>query len=618
MSSRLGPPALVAAFPLLAVACGQARTSAPTSETELRVLTQEQALELDPRATNVGQLVPDLAFTDLNGRAGRLSDFAGRALVLAMRDVGCPVSQRTAKALARFEDEYRARGVAFLFLNESAHNTPEEIRADVEAHGFDAPTVHDPEQAIGRALAATTTTEVFVLDGARTLVYRGAIDDQVGRGVVRASARRKWLADALEDVLARRAVRVAATTAPGCVLGIEPGEPAPAATPSYHREVARILGQNCVECHRAGGVAPFALETFAQAKGRKAMIDLVVSDGIMPPWFAAHDTGPWRGDRRLSARERETLLAWIEAGAPEGDPAETPLAHVYPEGWSIGAPDLEFAMKDAFLVPAEGVVTQRYFEVEPVVAEDLWIRGLELRPEARAVVHHVTVSYQPPTDASRGRGRDLRRTLLPWSRSANAGWVFLFGYLPGKGPTSYPDGMASFVPKGSKLRFDMHYTPNGTAQRDRSRLGVVLAPEPPELVAESRNLWNVDIAIPPFAADVSFERDFPIQHDVLLRALTPHMHLRGKGMTAELVRPDGARERLIELTGWDQGWQFDYAFAEPRFAPAGARIHVRATYDNSRDNPANPDPSAWVYDGPQTTDEMMSLVVEWIRPRVHE
>lgn len=603
--------------------CARAETEPAASETRLRGLIEESAQELDSRETDVGRLVPDLAFTDLDGRAGSLSGFAGKPLVIAVRDVGCPVSQRTAKALARIEDEFKPRGVAFLYLNLSSHNSAEEIRADVAEHGFDAPTVHDVEQRLGTALGALTTTEVFVLDGARTLVYRGAIDDQVGRGVVQPAARHAYLRDALEETLAHRKVTVAATSAPGCLLGIEatgtdPEAAQPPAPPAYHREVARILAQNCVECHRAGGVAPFALETYAQAKGRKAMIELVVAEGIMPPWFAAPHTGPWRNDRRLSEADKATLSDWIEAAAPEGDPAEAPLAYVYPDGWRIGVPDLVFRMREPFEVPAEGVVTQRYFEIEPEVPEDLWIQRLEVRPEARAVVHHVTVSYQVPAGAGAAPERELRRRLLPWSRSANEGWVFLFGYLPGKGPRSYPDGIARFLPKGARLRFDMHYTPNGKAVMDQTALGLVLAEGPPTLVAESRNLWNVDIDIPPLAPSVSFTREYPILHDVLLRSLTPHMHLRGKSMVAELIRPDGQRELLIDVPAWDQDWQFNYVFRTARFAQAGSRVRVTATYDNSAGNPANPDPSARVKDGPQTTDEMMSLVLEWIRPRVTE
>jgi hypothetical protein len=196
--------------------------------------------------------------------------------------------------------------------------------------------------------------------------------------------------------------------------------------------------------------------------------------------------------------------------------------------------------------------------------------------------------------------------------------VFLFFHLPGKGPQSYPDGTARFLPKGARLRFDMHYTPNGRSVVDRTRLGLVLAAGPPELVAESRNFWNQDIDIPPMDPNAVFTREFPIQHDVLLRSLTPHMHLRGRSMVADLLLPGGDTQRLIDVPAWDQDWQFDYVFREPRFMPAGARMRVTASYDNSPDNPSNPDPTARVTDGPLTTDEMMSLIVEWIRPRVRE
>jgi hypothetical protein len=599
------------------LACQPADAPAVPSDPRLATVLEERAVELDPRASGIGRLVPDLAFETLDGKQSKLSDFRGRTLVIAVRDVGCPVSKRTAPALARLEDEFRARGVAFLFLNLSTHNTREEILADNAQHGFDAPSVHELEPELGLALGATTTTEVFVLDGSRTLVYRGALDDQVGRGHTRAEARHHWLRDALLSVLANEKVLVPATTAPGCLLGLEPRAPAELAVPTYHREVARLLRDNCVECHRTDGVAPFALESYAQAKGRKGMLRLVIEEAIMPPWFASGDAVRWKNDRRLSPADKATLLAWIEAGAPEGDPAETPLAYVYPDGWRIGEPDYVFEMKEAYTVPAEGLVGQRYFEVGPEVPEDLWIQRLEVRPGAREVVHHVTVSYQLPEGAGEFDD-ELRQTLLPWSRRDNAGWVFLFGYLPGKGPRSYPEGIARFLPKGARLRFDMHYTPNGTPTSDRTRLGLVLASAPPELVAESRNFWNPDIAIPPGAPDARFTREFPILHDVLLRSLTPHMHLRGKSMVADLLRPDGSEERLIEIPAWDQDWQFNHVLREPIFLPAGSRVRVTAAFDNSAANEANPDPSAWVKDGPLTTDEMMSLVVEWLRPRVTE
>ena len=409
--------------------------TAPARE-RLQKLGKERVQELDPRTTDVGRRVPDVAFTDVDGRAGKLSDFVSGPLVIAMRDLGCPVSQRTAPALARVEDAFAPRGVAFLFVDVNDSDEPEALRADQASFCFAGRVVRDLDATLARTLGATTTTEFFVLDPSRTLVYRGAIDDQAGRGVARDEPQQHYLVEALEATLARQKVLIPATSAPGCVLGLEPLVQ-DRTTPTYHHEVARILCDNCVECHRPGGVAPFGLETYAKARAKKAMVELVVEDGVMPPWFAAPDTGPWKNDRRLSPADKETLLAWIAAGAPEGDERETPRAYVYPDGWRIGEPDLVFRMKERFEVPAEGLVTTRYFEVEPEVPADLWIQRLEIRPEARAVVHHVTVSYQAPAVANDPE-RALRQKLLPFAQSVNDGWVFLFGYLPGKGPRSYP------------------------------------------------------------------------------------------------------------------------------------------------------------------------------------
>jgi hypothetical protein len=209
----------------------------------------------------------------------------------------------------------------------------------------------------------------------------------------------------------------------------------------------------------------------------------------------------------------------------------------------------------------------------------------------------------------------LRAALLPWTKRATDGWQFLFPYLPGNGPRVHAPGIARFVPKGSRLRFDMHYTPKGTPTVDRTRFGVVLAVSPPALLDESRNVRQLDLALAPGAKDVAVTQEYTLRHDVVLQSLTPHMHLRGAAFRVELERPDGAREELLRLLTWDPGWQFTYEFAEPKVVAAGSRLLVTGWYDNSADNPHNPDPTQWVHDGPQVWDEMLSLVIEWVRPR---
>jgi mono/diheme cytochrome c family protein len=602
----------------VAGACTEVERPSARLDERLRAIAKERADELDPRAAGIGRLVPDLEFVDLAGSPGRLSDCAGRPLVLAIRDVGCPLSKKTAPALARLEREFAPRGVEFLFVDESENDSAEELAADAATHGFRGRHLLDPAQAFGRALGATTTTEVFLLDSARTLVYRGAIDDQYGRGTALPAPRREFLRDALERTLARAPVALPATTAPGCLLGIEAAASESPAGVSYHREVARILQQNCVECHRTGGAGPFPLESYADARGKRAMIRLVVAERLMPPWFAAEGTGPWENDRRLSDEERATLLSWIEAGAPEGDAADSPVPLVHPQGWTIGQPDLVFQLDREYEIPAEGALDFRYIAADREVPEDLWISAMQVLPSDPEVVHHVTVSVQPPRSGAARARSELRTALLPWSTRPSDGWQFLFPYLPGNGPRVHADGTARFVPRGSQLRFDMHYTPRGVATRDRTRLGLVLAGEPPAYLSESRNVRQYELAIPPGAADVSFAQEFEFRHAVALQSLTPHMHLRGQAFEVELVEPDGARRLLLRLATWDPNWQFTYSFRDPPLVPTGARLAIRAWYDNSAANANNPDPSVWVHDGPQVWDEMLSLVIEWVRPRALE
>jgi mono/diheme cytochrome c family protein len=229
-----------------------------------------------------------------------------------------------------------------LFVNPAAADLPDDIRAAIAGHGLRGRYVHDRESNFARALRARTTTEIFVLDAARTVVFRGAVDDQHGLGYSLEAPRRRFLVDALEAVLAGQAPLIAATDAPGCALELD--QPAAgvvaAATPTYHGRISRIIQANCVECHRPGGVGPFSLLTYDDVASRAGMIRRQVSRGAMPPWFAAPppagEFSHWRNDRSLSAEDKADLLAWLEQGRPQGDPTEAPLPRTFTEGWNIG------------------------------------------------------------------------------------------------------------------------------------------------------------------------------------------------------------------------------------------------------------------------------------------
>ena len=573
---------------------GRGQQLGPQKEADWQREIDERAVLLDPKDYRIGRQVADVELTYLDGTRGRLTQELGpKGLVVFLRGAECPVSKRYGNETARIEEEYRPRGLGFLFVDMEDPSAPEAIREEIATFGFEGRYALDPEQRLGLELGATRTTEVFLLDAARTLLYRGAIDDQYGRGVTLAEPRTRFLRDALDSLLSGTSVLVEATKAPGCVLPAKERAQAPEqASPTYHREVSRILQQNCVECHHKGGAGPFALESLEDVRRKSGMIGNVVEEGSMPPWFPAPGTGPWLKERRLTADERGTLLRWLAAGAPEGDASDAPRARQWPDGWRIGEPDLVFATPESFQVPAEGLVDLQFSVTDEATPADMWVQSIQVLPEAPQVVHHVMVFLRAP-----GKPQE-----------------FFYGYRPGCDPLVYDDSVARFVPAGSRFRFAVHYAPNGVAVSDRTRLGFVRARRPPNFEAIMRTLSNEDLFIPAGADHVSVTASFEMPWRIMIRSLFPHMHLRGKGFRLEAFLPDSTRELLIELDTWDIDWQYSYDFREWRTYPMGTKLVATAWYDNSAANPDNPDPTVDVRHGQRTNDEMMMAGLELVRP----
>jgi peroxiredoxin len=563
---------------------------------------------LDVRAAGVGRLIDDVSFTDLDGRAGRLSDYRNKkAVVIALTGVGCPVTRKYTPVLAGLEDHYAKQDVVFLYVNPILSDDMAEQKTFASELGIDGPVVADSRQAFSRALQPTTTTEVFVLDAARTLVYRGAVSDQFGIGYAHDKAKNDYLRDALESVLDGRRPRVAATWAPGCALDSVHPDKAKVGVVTYHNRVSRILQANCLECHRKGGVGPFSLETYQDVCGNAAMIRSVVADRLMPPWFAApaHDgeASPWANDRSLSAEDKADLLAWLAGGRPEGDPSLAPLPPEFPKGWLVGEPDHVFELPRAVEVKATGQMPYVNLFVETSFAEDRWIGATEIRPAIPAVVHHVLVYVIPAGEGGAGKRRAQGRE--------ESG--FLAAYVPGNSFEIFDPGFGKKLPAGATLHFQMHYTPNGRAVLDRTRLGVKFLEEPPADEITVAGIADHRISIPPHASNYSSSKTLSVPGDVYLTGFLPHMHLRGKAFRYDLIEPGGGRETLLDIPAYDFNWQLKYELAEPRLVAAGSKIEVTGWFDNSAANPANPDPSKTIKWGPQTDDEMLLGYIEYYR-----
>lgn len=366
--------------------------------------------------------------------------------------------------------------------------------------------------------------------------------------------------------------------------------------PTYHGEVAGVIQENCQTCHRDGGVGPFKFESYSQVFRRRGMIQHVVEDRIMPPWFAAPDVGHFANDRSLSDADRETLLAWLDAGAPEGDPGLAIAPRSWTPGWELGEPDATLSLPEPFPIPAEGIVEYQYTYVPTDFGEDKWIEAMEIRPTDLSVVHHVLVFVEEPGAEEQQGGID--------------GYMGI--WVPGFQGSVFPERAAKLLPAGSTLKFQIHYTPNGEPGLDQTTIGFHFADGVPERVVETTSAYNSRFRIPAGAPNHLVEAEYEFTSPGELLSLLPHMHLRGKAFRYDLVYPDGREIPLLDVPRYDFNWQLEYEFAEPIQVEAGTLLKAVAWFDNSADNEFNPDPTVEVGFGEQTSEEMMIGYFDWI------
>ncbi|MGI9013271.1 MAG: redoxin family protein [Phycisphaerales bacterium] len=566
---------------------------------------------VDPRPFHIGERVPNVELTTLSGRATTLHKEARDAavLVVALRDTGCPLCQKYLPRLEEIRDRYRDHAVQLLFVNVSAVNSVEDVVADANRLGGEGWYVHSVQGELAGALGAQRTTDVFVLDKAATLVYRGAIDDQHGIGFSTDSPRNTFLIDAIDATLQGERPAVEVTFAPGCELEADVAqEEAPDFDShiTYHNRISRIVQRNCTDCHRAEGAAPFPLETYEHVFGRRKMIGYAIANDIMPPWHAGPGSRAFANDRSLSQRDRSAVEAWIAAGGPAGEAADAPLPRNYTTAWQIGEPDAVVTIDTPLSVPAQGTVRYRYHYVKTDFPEDRWISRMEIRPTHPEVVHHILVFLEDPQQEGEDR-RDVQRR---WQGGLQG---YFAGLVPGQATTVYPEGMAKRLPAGAWLKFQIHYTPNGTAVEDQPELGFVFADGPPARELRTASAMTTEFQIPPDAANYKVVAEQRFSRDVMLYSFAPHMHVRGKAFRYELIKPDGDVELLLDIPGYDFNWQTRYKLRDPIAVAAGSRLRATAWYDNSENNPANPDHTQRVRFGEQTWEEMMIGYFEYWR-----
>ena len=540
-------------------------------------------------AADFQRVMADFELSNNYGKPVALREFSDRPIVvLAFLGTQCPLAKLYGPRLNELQEKYAPHGVVVLGISSNKQDSLTDLTNYVHRQHIAYPMLKDVGNRLADAVGASRTPEVFVLDDQRQLRYHGRIDDQYGVGVSRVEPTRSDLAEAIDELLADRPVSQPETRAVGCVIGrVKPVQATGEVT--FNKHIAPIFNAHCVQCHRAGEIGPFTLSSYQDVLGWEDTILEVIADNRMPPWNANPQHGHFKNDPRLSAEQIELIKRWIASGMPEGAAEDLPAPPQFVEGWSIGQPDQIIYMADeAFSVPAQGVVDYQRMIVDPGWTEDKYIAAAEARPENRGVVHHILVFVIPP-----GAQRyDLGSVVV--------------GYAPGALPMQADAGTALLVPAGSKLMFEMHYTPNGRPQTDRSYIGVNFTDKDKvHKLLTGHIAIETKFSIPAGASDHQVVATWKAKRDEMLLSMTPHMHLRGKSFRYEAVYPSGEKEILLDVPNYDFNWQLKYILNDPKLLPAGTRIVCTAVFDNSQANPANPDPTREVRWGDQSWDEMM-------------
>ena len=491
------------------------------------------------------------------------------AVVIMAQDTSCSSFAEDAQQLAA--SAASAENVQFFMLNSVGENR------QTAGSISQLPVLMDEAQLVGRDFEVNHAGEVFVINPKTWSVsYRGDVS-----GLDAAIAATK------------QGKKVESIAADGCAIEFADTTHQEV---TYVDDVAPILADNCVNCHRPGGIGPWAMSDYNMVRGFSLMIREVLLTQRMPPWHADPEVGHWSNDRSLERHELQTLVNWIDAGAPrgEGDDPLTAYQSTLPRWGSLGEPDLIIDIPPTE-IPATGVVDYQYKYVKNPLDRDVWVRASTIVPGERAVLHHVITRFGSIETEGRRKGRI--------SRNAPIGG--LAGYVPGMEIAPLPEGTGTLLPAGATLEFQMHYTPTGVAATDHSQIGIYFHEEPPEHKINSLILANGRIKIPPHTKNHSEQAVREFMKDALVFEILPHSHFRGKAAKFVAHYPDGTEEVLLNVPNYDFNWQTTYEFSEPRVMPAGTKIVYTNWWDNSAQNPANPDPSKTVTWGDQSFEEMI-------------
>jgi|TARA_B110000208_G_scaffold98115_2_gene122625 hypothetical protein len=522
--------------------------------------------------------VGDFALLDEDGEFHQISRYIHRnAVVMMSYSPSCAGMDSKLESFNALHAKYVENNIEFLLIDSSPS---QELNGN-----FDVPMLRDSGQLVTEALEIANAGEVMVFNPERlSLFYRGPVDGE--------------LSNTLENVVNGQVKDTVKSQTMGCSLEFPVKEMHASNPPDYSTEVALVVLENCSECHRWGGVGPFALDSYISVLGWSPMIREVLLNKRMPPMQVDPSIGHSSSAKYISTADRQTLIHWMAAGAPRGDGEVDPLELVPIEKvfeWDLGEPDfiVESAPNE---VPAVGIQDYVYSEAKLTFDEDKWVRAFQYRPGKEAVLHHLMTFVSPPEEGF-------------WGAEENENSVtrrFMGSYIPGANPaTQFPEGAAVFIPKGYKLSMQSHYVSNGVAAIDETTIGLYFSDQ-----GDNKEILTQAVSsrfvIPPYENNHPMHASYQFDEAVQLTAVRSRMNFRGKKMKFTLETPDGAMQDIFSIPAYNYGWQPNYTLDQPQAIPAGSIVHVIGAFDNSLSNPFNPDPTQEVEFGLNSWEEMFT------------
>jgi len=549
----------------------------------LRLATTAVAAVLSTSVLALPDRIGDFGLLDSDGDFHQLSRYRNKeALVLMSFDPNCASIGSSLSSLQAMQTQWSEQGIAFALINSSAESDLAVIRSAKANIDLQLPLLLDSGQLVSETLQLTKAGEVAILDPERlTLIYRGPV----------ASA-----AATLAAEIAGTVDNTTVVAASGCDLAYPVSGDHASATPDYASEVAPIIAGQCVGCHRAGGIGPFAMDSHLMLQGWSPMIREVLLTRRMPPTQVDPNIGHFGNARYMSDADMQTLVHWIDAGAPRGTAVIDPLTEIQLPSWktwTLGEPDYIISAPK-MEVPATGVMDYITVDVELPFTEDKWVKAVQFIPGDESVLHHLLTYVTAPAEEFDGGEANVRSVARR----------FLEGYAPGKvDAMTFPEDTGVYIPQGHKLSMQFHFTTNGRATTDETVLGLYMHDEPPKYENFTRSVSS-QFKIPAFDQDYESAASYVFDEDVVVTGLRAHMHFRGKDMKFSVENEDGSMTDLLSVPNYSYAWQPTYELEQPMLVKAGTRVHVTGAFDNSEFNPANPDPSKELTFGLQSWDEM--------------